>query len=48
MHPKNSHFPTLNGMGTQPLCRSGEQLLKIALDHDSVDNMVTAVKISDM
>lgn len=48
IHPKNNHFPTLNGIATQPLCRSGEQLLKIAFDHDLVVNMVTAVKISDM
>ena len=48
IQPKNNHFPILKGMATQPLCRSGEQLLKMALDQESVDNMVTAVKISDM
>ena len=47
MHPKNSHLPTLNGMATQPLCEFSGQLLKMALDHDVVDNMVMAVKISE-
>lgn len=48
IHPRNSHFPILKGIATQPLCESGGQLLKIAFDHDFVDNMVMAVKISDM
>ena len=47
MHPKNSHFPIENGTGTQPLCASLGQLLKMALDQESLDNMVIAVKISD-
>lgn len=48
MHPKKSHLPILKGIATQPLCKSDEQLLKMALDHESVDNMVTAVKISEI
>lgn len=36
-----------NGMVTQPLVECSGQLLKMAFDHDDVDNMVIAVKISE-
>ena len=48
IHPKKSHLPILKGMVTQPLSECSGQLLKMAFDQESVDNMVTAVKISDM
>ena len=47
IHPRKSHRPMLNGIGTQPLCASGGQLLKMAFDHDVVVSMVIAVKISE-
>jgi hypothetical protein len=48
IHPKNNHLPMLNGMATQPFVECSGQLLKMALDQDVVDNMVTAVKMSEI
>ena len=47
IQPTKSHLPIEKGMKTQPLSSVEGQLLKIAFDHESVVNMVTAVKISD-
>lgn len=48
MHPTKSHLATLNGMTTQPLVSWMSQLFWIEFDQLFVDNIVVAVKISDM
>jgi hypothetical protein len=48
MHATNSHFATLKGITTHPVFASGGQLFWIVVDQFVVDNIVTAVKISDI